>query len=166
VELTALFDANAIIPKLRALGETRIALDPKLVALLDSDIRVVIDWNTQATDMDLWVDEPSTERVIFSNNRSRSGGFLSRDMTRGYGPENYFIRRAPNGRFVIRVNTYATDRLNPNGATTVTARLIRNYGRPGEIEELVDLEVLPGSTGERLIGKMDIKTTATGFPQK
>jgi hypothetical protein len=48
----------------------------------------------------------------------------------------------------------------------VTARLIRNYGRPGEIEELVDLEVLPGSTGERLIGKMDIKTTATGFPQK
>jgi hypothetical protein len=157
VELTALFDANAIIPKLRALGETKFGLDTRLIALLDTDIRVVIDWNTRATDMDLWVDEPSGERVIYSANRSRRGGFLSRDMTGGYGPEQYFIRRASTGRYLVRVNTFATDRLNPNGATTVTARLIRNYGRANEVEELVDLEVLPGSSGERLIGKIEVK---------
>ncbi len=157
VELTALFDANAIIPKLRALGETKFGLDNRLIALLDTDIRVVIDWNTRATDMDLWVDEPSGERVIYSANRSRRGGFLSRDMTGGYGPEQYFIRRASTGRYLVRVNTFATDRLNPNGATTVTARLIRNYGRANEVEQLVDLEVLPGSSGERLIGKIEVK---------
>jgi hypothetical protein len=157
VELTALFDANAIIPKLRALGETRFGLDNRLIALLDTDVRVVIDWNTRATDMDLWVDEPSGERVIYSANRSLRGGFLSRDMTGGYGPEQYFIRRASTGRYLVRVNTFATDRLNPNGATTVTARLIRNYGRANEVEELVDLEVLPGSSGERLIGKIEVR---------
>jgi uncharacterized protein YfaP (DUF2135 family) len=83
-------------------------------------------------------------------------------MTQGYGPEQYFIRRATNGRYTVRVNTYATDRLNPNGATTVTARLIRDYGRPNQREEMIDIEVLPGQGGERLIGKLDVKKSGGG----
>ena len=102
------------------------------------------------------MDEPSGERVIYNNNRSRNGGRLSRDMTQGFGPEEYLIRHAVPGKYVVRINTFNTDRLNPNGPTTVTARLFRNYGRPNQSEQLIDLEVLPGKEGQRMIGTVEV----------
>lgn len=157
IELIALNDANAIAARLTALGGNTRALDEGLRQMLDSDIRVVVEWNTKSTDMDLWVDEPDGERVIFNDPRSAKGGYLSRDMMQGFGPEEYFIRKAPAGTYSIRINTFATDRLNPNGPTTVTARLYRNFGRANQSEELIDLEVLPGVEGELRIGRITIE---------
>jgi tetratricopeptide (TPR) repeat protein len=161
IETIALMEANAIIPRLRALngttGQAKVVLDPQLITLLDTDLRVTVEWNTKATDMDLWIDEPSKERVIYNHPLSARGGKLSRDMTQGFGPEEYLLRRAGAGVYAVRVNTFATDRLNPNGATVVTARLIRNFGRENEREELIDIEVLPGQSGERLIGRIEVK---------
>jgi len=119
-------------------------LDPRLVALLDVDLRVVVEWFTEATDIDLWIDEPTRERAIFSNPRTRIGGRLSNDMTQGFGPEEYLLRVAPQGSYDIRANVFSADRLSPNGAQRVTARIIRDWGRPTEREEIVDIEILPG----------------------
>ncbi|HEX8126469.1 MAG TPA: VIT domain-containing protein [Allosphingosinicella sp.] len=157
IELIALMEANRLIPRYRSLGGTDPALDPRLIALLDVDLRVVIEWNTDATDLDLWVDEPNGERAIYSNPRTLVGGRLSKDMTRGYGPEEYLLRRAPDGTFTVRANVFAADRINPNGASRITAHLIRDFGRPEEREEAVDIEVLPREArGERLIGKIRV----------
>ncbi|HZF93625.1 MAG TPA: hypothetical protein VEZ20_02010, partial [Allosphingosinicella sp.] len=52
------------------------------------------------------------------------------------------------GSYDIRANVFAADRINPNGAQRVTARIIRDWGRPTEREEIVDLEILPDD-GER-----------------
>ena len=156
IEQIALNEANALIPQLKALGSKASPLDPQLVKAMDVDVRIVVEWNTKNTDMDLWVDEPSGERVIYNNNRSRNGGRLSRDMTQGFGPEEYLIRHAMPGKYVVRINTFNTDRLNPNGPTTVTARLFRNYGRPNQSEQLIDLEVLPGKEGQRMIGTVEV----------
>lgn len=153
IELIALMEANALIPKLRALGgET--SLDRRLIALLDTDLRVVADWNTDATDLDLWVDEPHGERAIYSHQRTASGGQLSNDMTNGYGPEEYFLRRAFPGTYTVRANVFAADRIDPNGPSVVTVRLIRDFGRSTEREEAVDLEVTSQDGRERLIGRL------------
>jgi uncharacterized protein YfaP (DUF2135 family) len=80
------------------------------------------------------------------------GGRLSNDMTDGFGPEEYLLRRAPDGRYQICVQVFATDRINPNGVTTVTARLIRDFGRPTEHTELLDLELGPEQAGEMKLG--------------
>jgi hypothetical protein len=153
VELIALMEANALIPKLRALGgET--SLDRRLIALLDADIRVVADWNTDATDLDLWVDEPGGERAIYSHQRTAIGGHLSNDMTQGYGPEEYFLRRAPGGTYTVRADVFASDRIDPNGPSIVTVHLIRDFGRPTEREEAVDIEVLGGDGDEKLVGRI------------
>lgn len=157
IEPIALMEANRLIPRYRRLGGTDVALDPRLVALLDVDLRVVIEWNTDATDLDLWVDEPNGERAIYNNPRTLIGGRLSRDMTRGYGPEEYVLRRAPEGTYTVRANVFAADRINPNGSSRITAHLIRDFGRPNEREEAIDIEVLPkDKRGERLIGKMRV----------
>jgi hypothetical protein len=151
IELIALMEVNRLIPRYRALGGGGVPLDAKLIALLDVDIRIVIEWNTEETDLDLWVDEPNGERAYYDNRQTRIGGRISNDMTDGYGPEEYLLRRAPGGTFTVRADVYSSDELNPNGASRITARLIRNFGRPGEKEEIVEIELLP----ERESGQAD-----------
>lgn len=143
IELIALMEANRLIPRYRSLGGSEVPLDPRLIALLDVDLRVVIEWNTEETDLDLWVDEPNGERASYRNTQTRIGGRISNDMTDGYGPEEYLLRRAPGGTFTVRADVFAADEINPNGASRITARLIRNFGRADEKEEMVEVELLP-----------------------
>jgi tetratricopeptide (TPR) repeat protein len=163
IELIALMEVNRLIPRYRDLGGSDVPLDPRLVALLDVDIRVVIEWSTEETDLDLWVDEPNGERALYNNPRTAIGGHMSADMTEGFGPEEYLLRHAPVGTFTVRADTYAADALNPNGPSRVTAHLFRNYGRADEREEIVELELLPKRGGDeddesdghtRLVGRI------------
>jgi hypothetical protein len=145
IEMIALMEANRLIPRFRAAGgrPEEVTLDRRLVGLLDLDLRVVVEWFTEATDIDLWVNEPTGEQAIYHNPRTRIGGRLSNDMTAGFGPEEYLLRVAPQGSYEVRANVFAADRLSPNGAQRVTARIIRDWGRPTEREEIIDLEILP-----------------------
>ena len=153
IELIALMDVNALMPRLKTHGVATSGLDPRLVAPLDVDLRVVIEWNTSATDMDLWLDEPTGERAVYSHPKTTVGGRLSNDMTEGYGPEEYLLRRAPDGQYQIQVNAFARDQLNPNGATTVTAHVFRDFGRAEQREETMDLELRPGEEGVVRVGQ-------------
>jgi hypothetical protein len=141
IEMISLMEVNALIPRLAKLGVANTIVDPQLVAKLDVDLRVLIEWNTGATDLDLWIEEPNGETAMYGHPRTAVGGRLSNDMTSGYGPEEYLLRRAPDGRFALSVNVYSSDQLNPNGKTTVTARLIHHFGRPDEHTEMLDIEL-------------------------
>lgn len=154
IEIIALTEANAIIPRLRDLGATDVVLDSRLIAVLDVDIRVVVQWNTAATDIDLWIDEPNGERAIFHNPLTAAGGRLSNDMTSGYGPEQYMLRRSRRGNYNIRLDVYAGDPLNPNGATWVTVRIYKDFGRRNQREEVIEIELESEQEGEILVGKI------------
>ena len=159
MEMISLMEVNRLIPRYRALGGGDVPLDPRLIALLDVDLRVTIEWNTEETDLDLWVDEPNGERAKFDNPATAIGGRLSNDMTEGYGPEEYLLRRAPDGTFTVTADVYSADELNPNGPSRITAHLIHDFGRPQEREEVVDIELLPGvkQEDERLIGRIRVR---------
>ena len=60
----------------------------------------------------------------------------------------------------MRINVFATDRLTPNGATTVRATLFRNYGRPDEAREVIDLDLKGGDEDESqaLVGKLQVRS--------
>jgi hypothetical protein len=139
-EVVALMEANALIPDIEAAGGVW-KLDPRLVALIDTDVRIVIEWTADDADIDLWVDEPDGERVYYGDKISSAGGQISNDMTDGYGPEEYAIHRAPPGAYGVRINGYDADRLNPNGPGHVLIRLIRNFARRSERDEMVDLDL-------------------------
>jgi hypothetical protein len=140
LEVIALAEANALIPAIDAAGG-RWSLDPRLRGRLDLDARIVMEWTADDADIDLWVDEPNGERVYYGDQLSSAGGRISNDMTDGYGPEEYAIRRAPAGAYRVRVNGYDADRINPNGPGHVLLRLQRNWGRPGAQQTLVDLDL-------------------------
>src|SRR5205085_5006327 len=71
-----------------------------------SDLRVTISWNTDATDVDLWVIEPDGEKCFYSHNKTKNGGELSQDMTQGYGPERYQVKKAQKGTYRVIVNYF------------------------------------------------------------
>ena len=102
---------------------------------VQSDLRVTISWNTDATDVDLWVIEPDGTKVFYSSPRSKNGGELSQDQTQGYGPERYQIAKAMPGEYRIIVHYF---RPNPNllgGETHVNVAVTRWAGtEQGAIE--------------------------------
>lgn len=156
IGLISLTEANRIIPRLRQLGGST-SLDPRLIALLDVDLRVTLDWSTEATNLDLNVEEPGGERATPGLQVTASGGRVSNNIYAGYGPEEYQIRRAAPGAHTVRVQTLSTDRLDPNGPITVRARLYRDWGRPTETLEEVNVELRPGEDrGEQLIGRIEV----------
>ena len=96
---------------------------------------MTISWNTDATDVDLWVIEPDGTKCFYQHKRTKSGGELSQDQTQGYGPERYQIAKAPAGEFVVLVHYFGA---NPNllgGETHVNVVVTRYAGTPQETVE-------------------------------
>jgi hypothetical protein len=97
-----------------------------------SDLRVTISWNTDATDVDLWVIEPDGTKCFYSHNRTKNGGELSQDQTQGYGPERYQVAKALPGTYTIYAHYF---RVNPNllaGETHVNVIVTEFAGTPQE----------------------------------
>jgi hypothetical protein len=144
VETIALMDANRILEIMRRErlpGIERVTLHPKLRRLLDVDVRIVLTWDTDQTDMDLWVTEPSGEKCDYSHNRTASGGRMSADFTGGYGPEEYLLRRSPRGTYRIEANYYGSRAPSLTGPTTVQATVVTDFGRAQERRRTLTLRL-------------------------
>ncbi len=140
IETVALMEINSLIPLIEKAGGSW-SLDERLVAVLDTDMRVVVEWTSADADLDLWVTEPSGENAYYGNQRTALGGKVSNDMTSGYGPEEYVLRNAYRGDYEVRVQGFGGDRINPNGPGRAMVRLIRNFARDGQSQQLIDAEV-------------------------
>jgi uncharacterized protein YfaP (DUF2135 family) len=107
-------------------------IDARLRQPITLDLRVVLTWDTDLTDMDLWVVEPSGERCYYSHALTSAGGAITRDVTQGYGPEVYAVHRAVPGRYRIQTNFFGSGAQNLTGPTTVQATVITDFGRANE----------------------------------
>lgn len=144
IETIALIDANrilAIMEREKLPGIERVTLDPQLRHSFDVDIRILLTWDTDQTDMDLWITEPTGEKCDYSHNRTAIGGAISRDFTGGYGPEEYLLRRAHAGKYVIQANFYGSTSQSLTGPTTAHATVITNFGRPNERRRTLTLRL-------------------------
>jgi tetratricopeptide (TPR) repeat protein len=141
IELIALMELNNLIPKARAKGIEPVALDARLVQALEVDVRIVITWDADLTDIDLWVLEPTGEKAFYQNTLTTMGGHFSRDFTQGYGPEEYMVRRALHGVYKVQANFYGSQAQTLSGAVTLQADVYTNYGRPNEQRRSITLRL-------------------------
>lgn len=86
------------------------ALD--LAGGVDNDIKIYLSWDTDRTDIDLWVTTPAKETIKYSHRRGKHGGELFHDVTAGYGPESFTAKRAIAGRYLVTVHYYGGQRTN------------------------------------------------------
>ncbi|MDB4988730.1 MAG: hypothetical protein JWN04_3908 [Myxococcaceae bacterium] len=77
-----------------------------LAGAIENDLKVFLSWDTDRTDVDLWVITPAGEKVFYSHARGRGGEALYRDVTTGYGPESFTVHGAAHGAYRIFVNYY------------------------------------------------------------
>ncbi len=141
IELTALLELNRIIPLAKQAGVTGIPVDERLIQRLDLDIRIVMTWDADLTDLDLWVTEPSGEKAMYNHPLTTIGGKVSRDFTQGYGPEEYLLRRAMPGPYKIETNFFGSSAQALIGAVTLQVDVFTHYGRPNEERQSVTLRL-------------------------
>ena len=116
------------------LPEVQAAYQPE-----QADVLVTITWNTDRTDVDLHVREPTGEVCYYSNKNTAIGGRLTRDVTQGYGPEMYVLENAVNGDYRILAHYFRSDANRTNVRTKVYARVYLGWGT--QHEEVRDVVV-------------------------
>lgn len=143
----ALAELNAIAarhPRLKLQMVDPAGLQPMPVAL-----RVLLSWDTDNTDIDLWVVDPDGETCSYERRLTRQGGRLTSDNTEGYGPEEFVLRVAKPGTYVVKANYYGHRQQVLVGATTVMAQLSTGWGTPQQQDQQIVL---------RLEGRRDVVT--------
>ncbi|MEO6523071.1 MAG: VIT domain-containing protein [Mucilaginibacter sp.] len=151
-----LLEINRII----ALNKGKLDLTsiPKtMIKPLPVDIRIVMDWNMNNTDIDLWVTDPNNEKCYYGHNSTEIGGRISHDMTQGFGPEQFLLKKAIKGTYKIEINYFGDRQVTLAGPTTIMAEMFTHYGTPQEKKELIVLQMKKGANGAVYIGDLDFK---------
>lgn len=145
IEVIALMEINQIIARAKRNGkkikDIAAAVDPRLLKLLDVDMRIVLTWDEDLTDIDLRVIEPTGEEAYFGNKHTRIGGLVSNDFTEGYGPEEYLLKKAIPGRYKIMAEYFGSDAPEILGPLTLQVDIFFNYGRKDEKRKSVTLRL-------------------------
>ena len=140
----AVEEHNALLAWARAadvLAEPDEELPEELRELPDCDIRIVMAWDADETDVDLHVTEPTGEEAYYGHRRTHIGGDVSRDITDGYGPEEYMLHAARKGAYKVRAHYFASHRQEVFGPATATATFFTNWGRPDQSSQTLSVRL-------------------------
>ncbi len=136
VGLVAAVEMNALIATANAAVNTS-RIDPRLLKNLPVDLRVVLSWDADQSNLDLQVLDPNGQAAAHQNPPTYQGGRLSANFAGGYGPEEFVLRHAKPGTYRINVR-YSWDRRQAAGAAPPVAqvRVIRNFGTAVQSERI------------------------------
>lgn len=140
IELIALAELNAIAAAAGPAVDTS-RIDRRLLRNLPLDLRVVLSWDSDNTDIDLWVTDPNGEPAYYGSPLSYQGGRMSQDATGGYGPEEFSLRRAKPGRYRVEAQFYGHRQQIVSNATTIQLVLSTGFGTPRQRDQRVTLRL-------------------------
>jgi len=116
-------------------------IDKKLIYAMPVDIRVVINWNMNNTDIDLHVKDPNGEKCSYNNKRTALGGRISNDITQGYGPEQFMLKKAVKGKYEVFVNYFGDSQVKAEGPSTVMLEIFTDYSDGMQQRQVVCLQL-------------------------
>jgi hypothetical protein len=92
-------------------------------------LRFVLNWETDANDVDFHIYDANGGHAYFSNRHLASGGDLYADVTTGYGPECFTIRNAAKaGPYTLQAHYYSR---GPMGYGMGKLEIIEHDGKGG-----------------------------------
>lgn len=136
IEETVIMEINELISNHRNQLDLK-NINPKIIADLPVNIRVVINWNKDNTDIDLWVTDPNNERCMYSHKSTEIGGRLSDDFTGGFGPEQFLLKKAIKGKYKIETNFFNERQASIAGPTAIMAEIFINYASGKQERKIV-----------------------------
>jgi Ca-activated chloride channel homolog len=165
IELVALAELNALVATAPAALDTS-AIDTRLLRNLPLDLRAVLTWDADNTDIDLWVTDPNGEKVFYGHTLSYQGGSISRDFTGGYGPEEFSLKIAKPGKYLVQAQFYGHRQQVVSGATTLQLHLFTGFGTAQQRDQSVTLRLKSGgevvTVGEFVVGEKSANKASVG----
>lgn len=132
------------------------SIDPRLLQAMPLDLRVVLSWDADNSDMDLWVTDPNGERAYYGNRLTYQGGQMSQDFTGGYGPEQFSLRNAKPGKYKVEANYFGSRQQLVTGATTLMLRLTTHWGTAKQKDQMVTMR-LKDRAETVLVGEFEVR---------
>jgi tetratricopeptide (TPR) repeat protein len=139
IELIAMNEINNIIALHPDLEYSFI--DKRLIKKEPVNIRVVLTWQVDNCDMDLWVTDPHGEKCFYENKLTRLGGKISNDFTNGYGPEEFMIKKAIQGEYKIQANYYGTRSQSLLAPVNLHLTFITNFGKADQKKQEITVRL-------------------------
>jgi tetratricopeptide (TPR) repeat protein len=139
IEEVVVTELNQLISKNPKLNTT--SIDPKLIKAMPVDIRVVINWNMNSTDIDLHVKDPHGVTCYYGQRSTEIGGRISRDITQGYGPEQFMLKKAVKGKYEVFINYFGDSQVKAEGPSTIMAEIYTRYSDKTEQRQVVCLQM-------------------------
>ena len=70
----------------------------------NEDLRVIMSWNTDNVDIDLWVTDPNGFKCYYAQPENERGGVLLDDIVQGFGPERFSPANTQSGEYFIQAH--------------------------------------------------------------
>jgi len=140
IELITLAELNSIIANAPAALDTS-RIDARLLKNLPLDLRAVLTWDADNTDIDLWVTDPNGEKAYYGHRLTYQGGRMSADFTGGYGPEEFSLKTAKPGKYKVEAQYFGDRRQNVTGATTLSLKLSTHFGMGNQEDQIVTMRL-------------------------
>jgi uncharacterized protein YfaP (DUF2135 family) len=99
-------------------------------------LRIVLSWDTDATDCDLHVVTPTGEHAWYGERVVPSGGAIDVDVTTGYGPEIFAHPNPPPGTYYVYVNYYGAGE-NRDDVTIAQIAIVTGENTAREKQQVV-----------------------------
>ena len=161
VSIIALEELNGLIAWVEA-QDWSLGIKPKVPDIdaayrrdLPVKLRIVMSWDADQTDIDIHVLEPNGEEAFYRNRRTTEGGFVSEDVTTGYGPEEYLKKDLERGVYKICSNYFASHQTSLTGAATITVCVYTDWGTGNEKFQLITFR-LDKPKNKILIGEVEL----------
>lgn len=136
IELIAAGEMNEIIFSSEVPLNTSF-IDQRLLKHMPMDARVVLNWDADNCDIDLWVTDPRGEKCFYDHRDTKIGGHNSLDLTGGYGPEEFIIHKAMKGKYKIEINYYGDRQQSITGPTTIQVEVYTDYGKKSQVSNKI-----------------------------
>ncbi|CAA7620700.1 Protein conserved in bacteria [Candidatus Terasakiella magnetica] len=139
IDLISLEELNALAARNKAVDLSRI--DPRLTRNLPVELRAVLTWDADNSDMDLWVIDPNGEKAFYGNRLTYQGGHMSRDFIAGLGPEEFLLKQAKPGSYTVLANFYGHRQQILSPYTTLMLKLSTGFGTENQKDQDIVLRL-------------------------
>jgi len=133
-------ELNALISQHRKRVNLK-KVDRAYIYHMPLDVRITVSWSSNDNDIDLWVVDPDGEKCYYSYPNTRMGGKISRDFTQGYGPEEFTLKKAKRGIYIVYLHYFSESRPSITGPVTIHGKLTTHYGTKNEKSKKIMIQL-------------------------
>lgn len=137
----ALTEMNHLLSDAKTAGVNANWIPETFLGNQSYDVRALLSWSNNQTDVDLHVLDPNGDNIYYSNPFSKIGGFLPYDNTSGFGPEVFLLKDGTPGSFKISAKYYSDNSAEAFGPVTLILDLYLNYGKENQQHKTTSIQI-------------------------